>query len=450
MSQGDIRVSQRELHRVHVVRLTLEGRESVGRGAELLGISARQMKRLRRKMRERGAKGLLHGNRGKPASNKTQSETIEKVIALARGGYQGLNDTHLSEKLREKEELKVSRATVRRVLRQAGIGAVRKRGLKRHYKRRERKAQEGSLLLWDGSPHRWFGNEEGQWSLMAAIDDATGTFLYGVFAQQEDAQSYLICLRQIVVENGIPSALYMDRHGIFRRNDDHWTVEEQLAGQQRPTQVTQALLALGIEPIFALSPQAKGRVERLFNTLQDRLVQELRLAAIKDPQQAMIFLNGPFKTDFNGRFAKPARESQKAWRPLPKQLDLDRICSFRYEATVGNDNAIRLSGMILDIPPGPRRRGYARARVELRQLLDGRWRVYYKNDLLLETTHPSVNKPIRTLRRKYHSGKTSKTAESKNPSKKRPPYFAYNARSGGGRYLGYPQINAEEPTATPK
>ena len=164
---------------------------------------------------------------------------------------------------------------MRRVLREAGIAAVRKRGVKRHYKRRERKAQEGSLLLWDGSPRRWFGEKFGEWSLMAAIDDATGKLVCGVFARQEDAQSYLICLRQIVLENGIPLAMYMDRHGIFRRNDDHWTVQEQLAGQQTPTQVTQALLAFGIKPIFALSPQAKGRVERLFNTLQDRLVQEL-------------------------------------------------------------------------------------------------------------------------------------------------------------------------------
>jgi len=381
---------------------------------------------------------LLHGNRGKVAWNKTQSETIEKVIALARGRYQGLNDTHLSEKLREQEKLKLSRATVRRAVRQAGIAAVKKRAVKRHYKRRERKAQEGSLLLWDGSPHRWFGDEGGEWSLMAAIDDATGKFVCGVFAEQEDAQSYLTCLRQIVVENGIPSALYMDRHGIFRRNDDHWTLEEQLAGQQTPTQVTQALLALGIEPIFALSPQAKGRVERLFNTLQDRLVQELRLAGITNPEQATLFLNGPFKTDFNSRFAKPARESQKAWRPWPKELNIDKICSFRYEATVGNDNAVRLAGLILDIPPGPRRRGYARARVELRQLLDGRWRVYYKNDLLLETAPPLLKAPIRTLRRKYHSAKTRKTAEPKNRAKKRPPYFAYNARSGGGRYLEVP------------
>jgi transposase len=243
MSQGEMRVSQKELHRLHVVQLTLEGRESVGKGAKLLGISARQMKRLRRKMKERGAQGLMHGNCGKRSWNKTGSEIVEKVIGFARGRYQGLNDTHFAEKLREKEQLKVSRATVRRALRQAGIGAVRKRGVKRHYKRRERKAQEGSLLLWDGSPHLWFGDESGEWSLMAAIDDATGKFLCGVFARQEDAQSYLTCLRQLVVENGIPGALYMDRHGIFRRNDDHWTIDEQLAGQQTPTQVTQALLA---------------------------------------------------------------------------------------------------------------------------------------------------------------------------------------------------------------
>jgi len=391
---------------MHVVRLTLEGRESVGRGAKLLGISPRQMKRLRRKMRERGDRGLAHGNRGKPARNKIASEKIKKVIALARGRYQGLNDTHLTEKLKEKEEINLSRPTVRGILRQAGIAAVKKRGVKRHYKRRERKAQAGALVLWDGSPHRWFGEKPGEWSLMAVIDDATGALLCGVFALQEDAQSYLICLKQMLLEKGIPLAIYMDRHGIFRRNDDHWTVEEQLAGEQTPTQVGQALKALGIEPIFALSPQAKGRVERLFNTLQDRLVQELRLAGISTPEPATAFLNGSFKADFNARFAKPAKQSEAAWRPVPKGLDLDRICSFLYQATVGNDNAVRLGGIILDIPAGPRRRGYAKARVEVRQLLDGRWRVYYKNQLLVETTPPVMQAPLRTLRRRYRAVKT--------------------------------------------
>jgi transposase InsO family protein len=408
MSEWELRVSQREIHRMHVVRLTIEGRETVGRAARLLGISPRQMKRLRRKMKERGVEGLLHGNRGKAAWNKTASEKIEKLLELAQGRYQGLNDTHLSEKLKEKEKIAVSRATVRTILRQAGIAAVRKRGVKRHYKRRERKAQEGALLLWDGSPHHWFGDQPGQCNLTAVIDDATGALLHGVFTVEEDAQSYLVCLRQILLEKGIPLALYMDRHGIFRRNDDHWSLQEQLAGEQTPTQVGQALRELGIEPIFALSPQAKGRVERLFNTLQDRLVQELRLAEISTPQDATSFVNGPFKADFNTRFAKPARESQTAWRLLPRGLDVDRICSFSYQATVGNDNAVRLGGIILDIPPGPRHRGYAKARVEVRHLLDGRWRVYSKNEMLLETTPPVVQAPLRTLRRRQRRTKIAK------------------------------------------
>ena len=406
MSEWELRVSQREIHRMHVVGLTMEGRETVGRGAKVLGISPRQMKRLRRKMKERGVEGLMHGNRGKRAWNKTASENLEKVMKLARGQYQGLNDTHFAEKLKEKEKIKLSRPTVRRILRAAGIGTVRRRGVKRHYKRRERKAQEGALLLWDGSPHRWFGDQQGQWSLMAVIDDATGGLLYGVFALEEDAQSYLICLKQILLEKGIPLALYMDRHGIFRRNDDHWSLEEQLAGEQTPTQVGQALRALGIKPIFALSPQAKGRVERLFNTLQDRLVQELRLAGISTPAEATTFLNGPFKADFNLRFAKPARERQLGWRPLPKGVDVERICSFSYQATVGNDNAVRLGGMILDIPAGPRRQGYAKTRVEVRQLLDGRWRVYHKDELLVETTPPVVQAPIRTFRQRHRKPKT--------------------------------------------
>ena len=151
MSEWELRVSQKEMHRMHVVRLTIEGRETVRRGAKLLGISSRQMKRLRRKLKEHGEQGLLHGNRGKAAWNKTGSDKIKQVIELARGRYQGFNDTHLTEKLKEKEKIGLSRPVVRTILRRAGIAAVRKRGVKRHYKRRERKAQEGALLLWDGS-----------------------------------------------------------------------------------------------------------------------------------------------------------------------------------------------------------------------------------------------------------------------------------------------------------
>jgi transposase len=401
MDEGELIVSQRDLHRMHVIQLTLEGRESVGKGAELLGLSARQVKRLRKKMRERGTQGLVHGNRGQKARNRTAAKTINKVLQLARGRYRGLNDTHLTEKLNEKEGMKLSRQTIRRLLRQGGIAAVRKHRPKRHYKRRERKAQAGELLLWDGSPHHWLGESGPKWTLVVAIDDATGALLDGVFAEQEDAQSYLTCLKELLAGKGIPLSIYMDRHGIFKRNDAHWTLEEELAGERIPTQVGLALKSLGVEPIFALSPQAKGRVERLFGTLQDRLVSELRLAGIRTRDQATEFVNGSFRTDFNRRFSKPPEQSQAAWRPLPRGLDVERICSFRYEATVGNDNAVRVAGVILDIPEGPRHRGYAKQRVEVRHLLDGRWRIYLKNELLLETNKPDLKMPLRTVRRRH-------------------------------------------------
>jgi hypothetical protein len=381
----------------------LEGRETVKEAAGLLGLSERQVRRLRRKVEGEGAKGLVHGNRGKRAGNRTGEAVVEKVLKLARERYKGLNDTHLTEKLVEKEEIQLSRWTVRRILRGAKMATPRRRRPRRHYKRRERRSQEGSLLQWDGSPHRWLGEAGPEWTLVGVLDDATGSFLFGVFADQEDAQSYLTILRQVLTEKGIALSIYMDRHGIFKRNDAHWTVEEQLAGEQTPTQVGGALKALGIEPIFALSPQAKGRVERLWGTFQDRLVSELRLAGIRTRDEATAFLNGPFKADFNRRFAQPAQETQPAWRPLPKHLDVDRVCSFRYDAVVANDNAVRLGGIILDIPPGPNRMGYAKARVEVRQLLDGRWRVYHKDQLLLESEKPVENRPLRTLRRKIRT-----------------------------------------------
>ena len=198
--------------------------------------------------------------------------------------------------------------------------------------------------------------------------------------------------------------IYQDRHGALHRNDHHWSLEEQLAGRQEPTQVGLALEALGIRPIPALSPQAKGRVERLFATLQDRLMAELRLKGIETIQEANSFLQWIFLKDFNRRFAVRPRESQKAWREVPKNLDLDRTISFRYHATVGNDNTVRLEGLILDIPPGPQRRSYAKARVEVRQLLNGSLRVYAQDQLIAKHSPTSLKEPLKALlRNKNHT-----------------------------------------------
>ncbi len=199
---------------------------------------------------------------------------------------------------------------------------------------------------------------------------------------------------------GIPTALYQDRHGALHRNDSNWTLEEQLAGRQEPTQVGWALEALGIQPIFALSPQAKGRVEKLFATLQDRLGAELRLKGIVSIPEANRFLQSTFLRIFNRRFAVKPKDSQNAWREVPPHLDLDRILAFRYTATVGNDNGVRLGGLVLDIPPGPQRKSYAKQKVEARQLLNGSWRIYWKDQLIAKHAPTSFKEPIRALRRK--------------------------------------------------
>lgn len=233
--------------------------------------------------------------------------------------------------------------------------------------------------MWDRSPHAWLEERGPKLCLMGAIDDATSELLPGAhFVEQESSAGYLRVLREIVTTKGVPLSAYGDRHSALKRNDDHWTLAEELKGEQDPTHVGRALKTLEIERIDALSPQAKGRVERLWGTLQDRLVSELRLAKARTAEQANAVLE-KYRPKHNQRFAVAPKDATPAWRPLRRGVDADRVCAFRYEATVLNDNTVRLAGLVIDIPPGPGGRGYARARVDVVQLLDGSWRVY-RND----------------------------------------------------------------------
>lgn len=258
------------------------------------------------------------------------------------------------------------------------------------------------MALWDGSRHAWLEERGPLLCLMAAIDDATGKVFPGAhFVEQECAAGYLRVLLCIAQELGLPWSIYMDQHGSLKRNDDYWTLEEELRGEQDPTHVGLALKALEIEPIYALSPQAKGRVERLWGTLQDRLTSELRLANAKTTKEANAVLER-YVPEHNARFSVAPKDATLAWRPVRAGMDLARICSFSYEAKVANDNAVRLLGTIIDIPPGPGRRGYANARVEVRQLLDGSWRVYHGDTLLAKAPSTTVGE-LRAGRRKKRS-----------------------------------------------
>ena len=309
-------------------------------------------------------------------------------MALARGRYAGLNDIHLTEKLTAVEGLTVSRATVQRWLRAAGVASPRRRRPPRHRSRRPRQPQAGLLVLLDGSPCAWFGDQGPYCTLVGAIDDATGEVPAACFRAEEDAAGSLWRLRELGRTVGLPVAVYADRHGIFRRTDTHWTLAEQLAGAHAPTQVGRALPALGIQPIQARSPQAKGRIERLWGTLQDRRVAELRLEGITTLPAANAFRTATCLPAFNAQFAVPPAEAGSAYRPVPRGLDLDRLCAFPYAYQVAADNTVRVDEQGLQLAPGPGRRSYAKVPADVVQGLDGRWRVSVHDQLVATTPAP--------------------------------------------------------------
>ena len=402
MKRGYIFVSEQHYQRWRVLELVELGRLSLKEAALKMGVSYRHAKRMRRAVVDEGASALSHGNRGRSPQNKIAPKLAQRILALSEKTYSKFNDSHFAQKLEQREGIKVSRDTVRRLRRGAGIPAKRKRTAPRHHKRRDRKPQEGLMMLWDGSPHHWFGPKEV--SLMASIDDATGRLLAARFFPFEGTTGYLWLLQKVITNYGVPLSVYQDRHGSLHRNDKHWSIEEELAGEREPTHVGKALKALEITPIVALTAQAKGRVERLFATLQDRLVAELDLEKIRTIDEANTYLEDHYIEQFNREFAISPRNFEKAWRRLIPRTDLNRLISFYYQSTVGNDNTVRLGGLVIDIPPGPRQRSYCKARVEVRQLLDGSWRVYYRDEIIAEHPSTSLSDQIRALTRKKTRG----------------------------------------------
>lgn len=216
-------------------------------------------------------------------------------------------------------------------------------------------------------------------------DDASSKILAARFFPSETTEGYFHLLHSLLRRFGVPTAFYGDRNGIFLRHDDFWTLEEELAGQRQPTQFGRTLADLGITFIAAQSPQAKGRVERLWGVLQDRLCSELRLAQACDIHAANRVLR-KFIADYNRRFARTPREAAKAWRPAPN--DLRRICAFLHERIVSNDNVVQWEGRRFQIPPQNRRFSFAGAKVQLYQALDGQVSLYYRDTRLEHARAP--------------------------------------------------------------
>jgi transposase len=321
--------------------------------ADLLGVSERQVRRLRARFRQEGMAAVVHGNSGRAPANRTEPEVRERILALAgpQGKYHDLNVCHLQELLEREEQITIGRSTLDRLLKQAGLRQPAKSSPPAHRRRRERRAAEGMLLQIDGSPFDWLEGRGPKASLIGAIDDATGKIIYLGFRPTEDQIGYLLLLRSVAQCYGLPMTIYHDRHTILR-SPKKASLEEQLAGEPPMSQLQRVMAELGIESIAAQSPQAKGRIERLWNTLQDRLTKELRLAGITTLEQAEAFLPG-FIERFNSRFAKPPADPQSAWVPLPQDLDLAYYFAIRETRKVRADHCLSFAGQLYQLEPRP-------------------------------------------------------------------------------------------------
>lgn len=380
-------MGRRDARRLGVVQAALAGKLTNHEGAVALGLGLRQFKRLRRQLREAGPEGVVHGNRGRPSPRRVSAAVRARVIEMLTGEVK-LNDHHIADLLAG-EDIEISAASVRRTRRELRIPAKRRRRPPRHRRRRERQARRGALVLIDGSPFPWFDAGGPAWTLLGAIDDATSEILALTLRPSEDLHGYTRLLSDLVQQHGVPVALYGDRSGILVRNDAHWTLAEELAGRQRPTHFGHMLEELGVRFIAATSPQAKGRVERLWATLQDRLAAELRLHGHGTLAAALAYLP-VFMARHNRRHARPPAETVSAFRPAPR--DLDRTLACVYERVIARDNTVRIGERWAQVPPGPHRRSYHKAQVEVRELLDGRLLVLHpRHGVLLEQPSPEID-----------------------------------------------------------
>jgi transposase len=378
------------------------GREwTVAEAAQVLGVSERHTWRLLSRYRDEGVAALAHGNRGRIPCNATPTAVQTQIITMARERYAGINHTHLTELMAERDEIKLSRSTVRRILTGAGLASHGHRQPRQHRYRRQRMPQEGMLIQIDGSHHLWLG-EDGPWlTLLLAVDDATGTVPYALFREQEDTEGYLRLMKGIIESHGIPLAVYSDRYFVFcysKRGNEPG--EASIIDRGKPTQFGRAMHELGITQVFARSPEAKGRVERANGTFQDRLVAEMRLAGVHTLAEANTFLEA-FLPRYNARFGVPATLLESAYRPVEQGKDVNGNLCLKEWRRVGKDNTVQYHGQTLQLFPGKGRRSYARTRVEVQERLDGRLVAFYEGELLTPQEAPPLATSLRASARKY-------------------------------------------------
>ena len=352
-------LKQKDLKRATLIEACINGQCTVKQVATALGLSERRVKQIKKEVKENGVKSIQHGNRGRKPKNTISDETRKRILELRSSyEYEISNFKHFQELLKERENIDISYSALYHILRNAGIKSPKRHRKTKLHHRRKRKECEGMMLQADGTPFDWFGNGQ-KYSLHGFVDDATGKITGLYMCKNECLLGYLEVLRQTLENYGIPISLYPDKYSVFfppKKVNDHITIEEQLNGREKGiTQFGRIVEELGIEMFPASSPQAKGRIERLWKTLQSRLTTEFRINNIKTIDEANTFLI-TYIEKYNSKFSIEASSKKSVFLKLPKRYNLDELLCVRFERTIDNAGVFSINNskfQIMDksLPP---------------------------------------------------------------------------------------------------
>ncbi len=389
-----IMIRQKELKRLHVIHKVIEGVLTQVEAAGILSLSERQIGRIVKRIREEGDKGIQHRSRGKESNRRLPKKLIERVIWLYQNKYQGFGPTLTAEKLFELEGIHVSKETVRMYLLEAGQWQ-KSRKVRTHRQWRERKDHCGEMLQMDGSHHDWFEGRRSKCVLMGYIDDATGR-IFCRFYEYEGTIPAMDSFKRYIRKYGIAMSVYFDKHTTYKSTSEP-SIEDEINGTEPLSEFGRALTELGVEIIYANSPQAKGRIERLFKTLQDRLVKDMTIRGISTIEEANKFLE-TYMAFHNKRFAFKPKEQNDLHREVPKGLNLDKILCIRTERALRNDCTIAHNGKLYQIQEAVKSK-----KVLVEERVNGRMLITHNDDSLQFkeiTIRPEKHKKPLKLRKK--------------------------------------------------
>lgn len=373
-----ITLNRKEITRYQVIRDTLDRKISNNKATTLLGLSKRQIIQLKNKVRRDNLMGIVRGNCGRTPKIAIAKEIKEIILNLYLNTYNGFNVSHFGEFLKEAHEINISRETLRNLLLTSGLRCKSKSAPK-HRSRRARMPREGLLIQMDSSEHQWLGLAS-MW-LIATIDDGTGEVPYALYVDTDSTENNMRVIKKLVETKGIPMALYTDGASHFM-TQRHYSYRVNLRYNYAPTQIQRALGELGVRLIIAGSPQAKGRIERLFKTFQDRLLKELKLHKISSIEEANRYLHDIFIPKFNERFCRDPKDPEPAWRVIPGEINLDSVFSIKEQRTVMTDNTISWRSRIFQILPNKHRISFAKAKVVVEKRLDDSIHIRYNDQYL--------------------------------------------------------------------